>query len=63
MRKETLGMSKKLFFFFFLLQSSYSELLLITTHCSSMLNFLVFSIFDIGVSLSFEVIKMLKNSI
>ena len=32
-------------------------------HCSSMLKFIGFNIFDVGVFLSFEVLKMLKNSI
>ena len=45
------------------LQSSYNELLLITVHYSSMLNFLRFSMFDVSVFLSFEVLKMLKNNI
>jgi len=47
---------------FFILQSSYSELLLITAHCSSILKFLGFSIFDVDVFLSFEVLKMLKKN-
>ena len=51
---------KKLFIF---LQSSYSELLLITAHYSLVLNLLIFSIFDGSGFLSFEVLKMLKNSI
>ena len=32
-------------------------------HCSSMPKFLGFSIFDVGVFLSFEMLKMLQNSI
>ena len=32
-------------------------------YCSSMLKFFRFSVFDVGVFLSFEVLKMLKNSI
>ena len=47
----------------FFLQSSYSELLLITAHCTLVLNFLRSRMFDGSVFLSFEVLKMLKNCI
>ena len=45
------------------LASCYSRVSKIRLHCSSMLKFLRFSIFDVAVFLSFEVLKMLKNSI
>ena len=44
-------------YLYIFLQSSYNELLLITSHCSSMLKILRFIIFDIGVFLSFEVLR------
>ena len=52
-----------IYIYIYILQSSYSELLLITAHCSSMLKFLEFSIFDVDVFLLSEVLKMLRNSI
>ena len=58
MRKRVIGWIKKTFlFFFFYNLATVSKL--ITNRCSSMLKFLGFSIFDVGVFLSFEALKML----
>ena len=46
-----------------ILASCYSRVSKMRFYCSSMLKFLRFSIFDVGVFLSFDVLKMLKNSI
>ena len=67
--KEPLGEYKIIFYFilfyfyYYYLQSSYGGLLLIIAYCNSVLNFLRFSMFDVSGFLSFELLKMLKNSI
>ena len=63
MRNRYIGGNKKPFIFYFFWQSSYSELVLIQAHCSLVLNFLRFSMFDGSGYLLFEMLKMLKNSI
>ena len=45
------------------LTSCYSRVSKMRFYCNSMLKILRFSIFDVGVFLSFDVLKMLKNSI
>ena len=60
MRNRSVEGIKNLLLF---LQSNYSELVLVQAHYSLVLNLLKFSIFDGSGFLSFEVLKMLKNSI